>query len=71
MAIKSTKKVLASILSLAMISQPFCGAIKNFMENKVDPRKSSVVKKLNSKLLEKFICYDLIIPFYKQIIKCF
>ena len=45
MAIKSTKKVLASILSLAVFSQPFCGATKNFMENKVDPRKSIVIKK--------------------------
>ena len=44
MAIKSTKKVLASVLSLAMISQPFCGA-KNFIENKNIPQKSSVIKK--------------------------
>ena len=52
MAIKSTKKVLASILSFAMISQPFCGA-KDFIENKNIPQKSSVVKKSNSSLLEK------------------
>ena len=45
MAIKSTKKVLASILSLAVFSQSFCGAIKNFMENKDDPRRSIVIKK--------------------------
>ena len=52
MAIKSTKKVLASILSFAMISQSFCGA-KDFIENKNIPQKSSVVKKSNSSLLEK------------------
>ena len=53
MAIKSTKKVLVSVLSLAMISQPFCGA-KDFIENKNIPQKSIVIKKSNSKLLEKF-----------------
>ena len=60
MAIKSTKKVLASILSLAMISQPFCVAIKNFMENKVDPRKSIVIKK------EKPTGFDKIKEFAKK-----
>ena len=44
MAIKSTKKVLASILSFAMISQSFCGA-KDFIENKNIPQKSIVIKK--------------------------
>ena len=44
MAIKSTKKVLASILSLAVFSQPFCGA-KDFIENKNIPQKSIVIKK--------------------------
>ena len=44
MAIKSTKKVLASILSFAMILQPFCGA-KDFIENKNIPQKSIVIKK--------------------------
>ena len=60
MAIKSTKKVLASILSLAVFSQSFCGAIKNFMENKVDPRKSIVIKK------EKPIGFDKIKEFAKK-----
>ena len=60
MAIKSTKKVLASILSLAVFSQPFCGAIKNFMENKVDPRKSIVIKK------EKPTGFDKIKEFAKK-----
>ena len=60
MAIKSTKKVLASILSFAMISQPFCGAIKNFMENKDDPRRSIVIKK------EKPTGFDKIKEFAKK-----
>ena len=60
MAIKSTKKVLASILSLAVFSQPFCGAIKNFMENKVDPRRSIVIKK------EKPTGFDKIKEFAKK-----
>ena len=60
MAIKSTKKVLASILSLAVFSQPFCGATKNFMENKVDPRKSIVIKK------EKPTGFDKIKEFAKK-----
>ena len=60
MAIKSTKKVLASILSLAVFSQPFCGATKNFMENKDDPRKSIVIKK------EKPTGFDKIKEFAKK-----
>ena len=60
MAIKSTKKVLASILSLAVVSQPFCGATNNFMENKVDPRKSIVIKK------EKPTGFDKIKEFAKK-----
>ena len=60
MAIKSTKKVLASILSLAVFSQSFCGAIKNFMENKDDPRKSIVIKK------EKPTGFDKIKEFAKK-----
>ena len=60
MAIKSTKKVLVSVLSFAVFSQPFCGAIKNFMENKVDPRKSIVIKK------EKPIGFDKIKEFAKK-----
>ena len=59
MAIKSTKKVLASVLSLAMISQPFCGA-KNFIENKNIPQKSSVIKK------EKPTGFDKIKEFAKK-----
>ena len=60
MAIKSTKKVLASILSLAVFSQSFCGAIKNFMENKDDPRRSIVIKK------EKPTGFDKIKEFAKK-----
>ena len=60
MAIKSTKKVLVSVLSFAVFSQPFCGAIKNFMENKVDPRKSIVIKK------EKPTGFDKIKEFAKK-----
>ena len=44
MAIKSTKKVLVSVLSFAVFSQPFCGA-KDFIENKNIPQKSIVIKK--------------------------
>ena len=60
MAIKSTKKVLVSVLSFAVFSQPFCGAIKNFMENKVDPRRSIVIKK------EKPTGFDKIKEFAKK-----
>ena len=60
MAIKSTKKVLVSVLSFAVFSQPFCGAIKNFMENKDDPRRSIVIKK------EKPTGFDKIKEFAKK-----
>ena len=60
MAIKSTKKVLVSVLSFAVFSQPFCGATKNFMENKDDPRKSIVIKK------EKPTGFDKIKEFAKK-----
>ena len=59
MAIKSTKKVLVSVLSFAVFSQPFCGA-KDFIENKNIPQKSIVIKK------EKPTGFDKIKEFAKK-----
>ena len=59
MAIKSTKKVLVSVLSFAVFSQPLCGA-KDFIENKNIPQKSIVIKK------EKPTGFDKIKEFAKK-----